>query len=500
MASSEFWTTTRTSAVNTQARTPHALAGSCDVVKVWMIWDALTAMIAAPVAVLIRFPVGIKAGAKDFWDGTLIHTPSVGLLLAILAGFILVLLATSQRFHLYSPRLLGSFLFEQRLTFQACIVAGLLLSGSLYVLHASQVPREVVFLTIAMVTVGISLRRMLFRLNHYRKLERGIGTRSLLIVGTGPEAQDLRRHLESVRHFGFVCKGFIVPDGAGSSADSDPEVVGNLDTMFDYARRNFVDEILVATPVDSGQIREMLFTAHEIGVDLRLVPEQFGGLTMNSPIEYIGQFPTIPLHRSDLREFEQTLKRGLDIVLSSAVLLVLSPVMAAIAIIIKTSSPGPVFYRSERLGKKGRIFRCIKFRSMVNDAERQRLELAQHNERDGILFKMTKDPRVTKVGRILRKYSLDELPQFVNVLKGEMSIVGPRPPMGTEVQQYKLHHLRRLNATPGITGLWQVQARQDPSFDNYISLDLAYIEHWSIWLDLKIIVRTIAVVVAGTGC
>jgi lipopolysaccharide/colanic/teichoic acid biosynthesis glycosyltransferase len=136
---------------------------------------------------------------------------------------------------------------------------------------------------------------------------------------------------------------------------------------------------------------------------------------------------------------------------------------------------------------------------MVRDAEKRRAEIMHMNERDGVLFKITNDPRITAVGRILRKYSLDELPQFFNVLRGEMSIVGPRPPIASEVKEYKLSHLRRLDVTPGITGLWQVQARQDPSFDNYISLDVTYIDNWSIWLDLKIIARTIGVVLGGTG-
>jgi lipopolysaccharide/colanic/teichoic acid biosynthesis glycosyltransferase len=136
---------------------------------------------------------------------------------------------------------------------------------------------------------------------------------------------------------------------------------------------------------------------------------------------------------------------------------------------------------------------------MVRDAEKRRADVMHLNERDGVLFKISNDPRITKVGRFLRKYSLDELPQFLSVLHGDMSIVGPRPPIGSEVREYKLSHLRRLDVTPGITGLWQVQARQDPSFDNYISLDVAYIENWSMWLDLKIIMRTIGVVLAGTG-
>jgi lipopolysaccharide/colanic/teichoic acid biosynthesis glycosyltransferase len=173
-------------------------------------------------------------------------------------------------------------------------------------------------------------------------------------------------------------------------------------------------------------------------------------------------------------------------------------VLLAIAIAIKLDSPGPVFYFSERIGKKGRVFRCIKFRTMVRDAEKRRADVMHMNERDGVLFKITNDPRITKLGRFLRKYSLDELPQFFNVLRGDMSIVGPRPPLASEVrEEYKLSHLRRLDVTPGITGLWQVQARQDPSFDSYISLDVTYIENWSIWLDLKIILRTIGVVLAG---
>ena len=150
-------------------------------------------------------------------------------------------------------------------------------------------------------------------------------------------------------------------------------------------------------------------------------------------------------------------------------------------------------------GKKGRVFRCIKFRTMTQDADTRRAEMQHMNERDSVLFKIANDPRITGVGRFLRKYSLDELPQFFNVLKGDMSVVGPRPPLASEVQKYELSFLRRLDVLPGITGLWQVQARQDPSFDSYISLDMHYIENWNLWLDLKIMVRTIGVVLQGTG-
>jgi lipopolysaccharide/colanic/teichoic acid biosynthesis glycosyltransferase len=173
--------------------------------------------------------------------------------------------------------------------------------------------------------------------------------------------------------------------------------------------------------------------------------------------------------------------------------------MLVIAIAIRWDSKGSIFYGAERIGRKGRTFCCYKFRTMVEDADKLKADLEHMNERDGILFKIANDPRMTRVGAMLRKYSLDELPQFYNVLRGDMSLVGPRPPMAAEVEQYDLAHLRRLDVLPGITGLWQVEARQDPSFDSYISLDTAYVENWSLWLDLKILARTVHVVLSGTG-
>ena len=224
-----------------------------------------------------------------------------------------------------------------------------------------------------------------------------------------------------------------------------------------------------------------------------------GTLAWNAPVEYVGQFPTIPLHRREFPIGAFLLKRTLDITLSSLALLMALPVMLALAIAVKMDSEGPVFYQAQRIGRKGRTFSCYKFRTMVMDADRLKADLEHMNERDSVLFKISNDPRITRMGRILRKYSLDELPQFYNVLRGDMSLVGPRPPMAAEVEQYDLAHLRRLDVLPGITGLWQVEARQDPSFDSYISLDTAYVDNWSLWLDMKILARTVGVVVSGTG-
>jgi exopolysaccharide biosynthesis polyprenyl glycosylphosphotransferase len=376
----------------------------------------------------------------------------------------------------------------------------LLLTGSLYLIHADDIPRRLVLITVALVTVALSLRRLIHRIRMHHRYDRGIGTRDVLIVGTGPEAHALRRQLESIRHLGYTFKGFIEFNGDGGCSQPEcPDVVGTIDTLFQHARRHFVDEIFFAQPGERGIVKEVLEQARAHGVDLRVVPEMYDELAWNTPVEYVGQFPTIPLHRGRVPELGLLLKRLLDVVLSSIALVVLAPLLLVVAIAIKLDSPGKAFYTSERIGKKGRVFSCIKFRTMVPNADKLREQMMHMNERDGVLFKVTNDPRITKLGRFLRKYSLDELPQLFNVLRGDMSIVGPRPPIASEVREYKLSHLRRLDVTPGITGLWQVVGRQDPSFESYISLDVTYIENWSIVLDLMIILRTIGVVVAGTG-
>ena len=467
--------------------------------RLWMVLDSATIVSSALLATLYGLNTPLVDGAREFWHGTLIHGRSMGMLLGVLSFFTVSLILTSRRMHLYNPARLSSVLHEQRLSLQACITSGLLLTGALYLLHYDDIPRSIVVITVIMVAASLALRRFVYRILLHRRYERGLGTRNVLIVGTGPEAHALRHHLESIRHLGYTFKGFIDLPGTATAGSAAGEVVGSLDTLFQHARKQFVDEIFFTSPCERGVVQKVLEQARILGVDLRVVPDMYDGLAWNSPIEYIGQFPTIPLHTGHVPEISLVLKRLFDLAFASSVLLILSPVLLALAIAVKIDSPGPVFYLSERIGKKGRVFRCCKFRTMCVDAEKRRAELMHMNERDGVLFKITNDPRITRMGRILRKYSLDELPQFFNVLRGDMSVVGPRPPIASEVREYKLSHLRRLHVTPGITGLWQVQGRQDPSFNSYVSLDVSYIDNWSLWLDFKIILRTVGVVFAGTG-
>ncbi len=404
----------------------------------------------------------------------------------------------ARAFGLYLPIQQMSGLHEQHRVAQATLTAGLLLCGMLYITRGEAVSRVAVALVVVLVGTSLSIRRALWRKVVYAHYKKGVTTRNIIIVGSGRVGRALRSHLESLRHLGFRFKGYVALDSREAETGG-ANVLGTLDNCVSMARLLFVDEIFLSVPCERRRVMELVEEARIVGIDVRVVPDLYDGLAWNAPVEYIGHFPTIPLHRRDMPMGSFLGKRILDIALSTMALMILTPLMLVIAITIRLDSPGPILYRSQRIGRKGRTFCVYKFRTMVRNAHELKAEMEHMNERDGILFKITNDPRITRVGKVLRKYSLDELPQFYNVLLGDMSIVGPRPPLAAEVEQYDLTHLRRLDVLPGITGLWQVEARQDPSFDSYISLDTAYVENWTLWLDLKILARTVAVVFGGTG-
>lgn len=468
---------------------------------VWMAWDLFLVVLIAALSTLYRLHLRPGQALARLIHGTLIPGRSMGALLTYLAGFLAALVLISWRLNLYNPRQMHSLLHEQRLNFEACLGSGLLLAGALYLIHADGMPRSIVISTVLLVAVCVGIRRILYRISFRRSLRRGVGVRNVLIVGVGSGAQAVRRQLEREYYLGYRFRGFIqVPGDEPAPAVTQEEIVGDIDEIFGHARKRFVEEILLVAPSYREGMMAWLFDgARSHGIDLRVIPGAQDGLVWQNPIEYLGPMPTIPIHIKEIPEFGLLFKRSFDVVFSLAVLVLTSPLMALVALAIKLDSRGPVFYLSKRIGKRGRVFRCIKFRTMVEDADERLAEIAHLNERDSVLFKVANDPRITQLGRWLRKYSVDELPQFVNVLKGEMSVVGPRPPLGNEVKKYELDHLRRLEVTPGITGLWQVENRQDPSFESYVSLDVNYIDNWSPWLDFKIILRTIGVVFAGTG-
>lgn len=502
ISSSIHWNSSGTAAPSISAgfdgRYPRRLGTSG---KVWAALDVFFVIALAIIATLYRLHASPKQAVFGLLHGTLIPGSSLEVLLIYLSGFSATLVFISRRLNLYNPMQLHGFLHEQRLSLQACLSSGLLLAGALYLARANDIPRSIVVATVFSVSACLGFRRFVYRISLQRNLSRGVGVRNVLIVGAGTRASALREQLEQRPSLGYRFRGFIeVPGEEPASVVRRDEIVGHLDDIFDRARMGFVEEILFAAPNSiEGMMTWLLEGARAHSIDLRVIPDPYDGFAWHNPVEYLGRIPSIPVHCQEIPEFGLFFKRLVDIIFSFVVLVILSPLMVTLALAIKFDSPGPVFYISERIGRKGRVFHCIKFRTMVEDAERRLADLAHMNERDGILFKISNDPRVTPLGRFLRKYSLDELPQFFNVLRGEMSVVGPRPAIAGEVSRYCLDDLRRLDVTPGITGLWQVQGRRDASFSSYVSLDVNYIENWSPWLDLKIILRTVGVVVAGTG-
>jgi exopolysaccharide biosynthesis polyprenyl glycosylphosphotransferase len=281
--------------------------------------------------------------------------------------------------------------------------------------------------------------------------------------------------------------------------NGDARVLGSIHDLKKVALEQFVDQLFVTLPTDREVVKEIWVEARRLRLTLIVVPDIYDGLGWRAPIRAIGGFPTIELHGQPIPAFGLAVKRLLDVVVATSGLILAAPLLAVAAVWIRLDSPGPVLYSAMRVGKKGRKFRCYKMRTMVEEADAQKEKLRGENERSGPFFKMANDPRVTRCGRWMRKHSIDELPQLMNVLRGEMSLVGPRPHPLDDYERYTLEHLRRLDVKPGVTGLWQVRARRDPSFDKTMTLDLDYIENWSLRMDFGILLKTIPAVLRADG-
>ena len=377
---------------------------------------------------------------------------------------------------------------------RAVFFATLLIAAVIYLSGAKSISRLVVGFSGLLNISTLVLWRLWRRQVIERRVAQGEALKTVLIVGAGPVGQGLAEYFRNNRQLGVLVKGFL-----DSSPPPGVEVLGTVAELADVARANFVDEIFIAETGDRETVKRAAIEARRNHIGVLVIPDLYDGLGWGAPVEHVGDVPAISLHREPIPVVGLMVKRVMDVAVSAAALVLLSPVLAAIALAIKLDSPGGVLYRSQRVGKKGRTLWCYKFRTMGTDADARKEELREKNERQGPIFKMDNDPRVTRLGRWLRKYSLDELPQFWNVLKGEMSLVGPRPHTLDDYEQYSLDHLRRLDVTPGLTGLWQVRARREPMFEKAVALDVEYIENWSIWLDLKIILETIPSVFKGTG-
>jgi exopolysaccharide biosynthesis polyprenyl glycosylphosphotransferase len=318
--------------------------------------------------------------------------------------------------------------------------------------------------------------------------------RNVLIVGAGGVGRRVASYVEEHPEAGRTVCGFLDnerPLGNG--------VIGRVSDLARMARIGFVDEVILAAPHDRDLIQQVLRESRRLRLDLEMVPEMFGCKPTGREVERAGDLLVISLHAECLPTAGLIFKRVVDVIGAGMALIILSPFLAVIAGLIKLDSPGLVLYCAQRVGRKGRRFCCYKFRTMVTDADALKESLRRSNQRSGPFFKIADDPRITRLGRFLRQYSLDELPQFWNVLKGDMSLVGPRPHPLDDVAAYEIEHLARLDVTPGMTGLWQVTARRDPSFQRNMELDREYIRTWSLGSDMRILLRTFLVVARGSG-
>lgn len=383
---------------------------------------------------------------------------------------------------------------ESYSVFKAVLIATLLLTAFIYLSGIKTISRLVIGYAGVLNVMTLVAWRLWKRRLVLHRAEQGIGTRNTLIIGAGRIGQALASQLDENKLLGYRFKGFL-----DANHSTDPRLLGKIEDLSRIARAEFVEEVFITIPSERELVKTVATEARRNRLNVKVVPDLYDGLGWDAPIQHVGSFPVMELHWEPIQVLGLFAKRVMDVVISGLGLIVLAPILIAIAIAIRLSSSGPAFYRSQRVGKKGRKFVCYKFRTMVLNADAVKHELRHLNEREGPTFKITNDPRITPLGRFLRKYSLDELPQLWNVFTGDMSLVGPRPHPLDDYAQYDLEHLRRLDVKPGITGLWQVKARQDPSFDTNMHLDLEYIEKWNLWVDLTILLKTIPILLRGSG-
>ncbi|MDB6136888.1 MAG: hypothetical protein JWM59_5131 [Verrucomicrobiales bacterium] len=332
----------------------------------------------------------------------------------------------------------------------------------------------------------------------------GYNRRNVVFVGANPRSFKLAASIEVKLELGYHIQGFVLTEREKASEEvTDPRwpVVCGLADFRLYLETGVVDEVMVCLPVEEyiREIFQIFGLCRDQGLVVRVVPDLADLRVLErAEVEEFDGEQLVTFFRENLLG-QLLAKRILDVSVSGVLLILLSPLLLAVALGVKLTSPGPVLFSQERVGMNKRKFQLFKFRSMVVNAEELKASLASKNEMSGPAFKIKNDPRVTKVGRILRKTSIDELPQLWNVLKGEMSLVGPRPPLPKEVEKYEWLDRRRLSIKPGITCLWQVGGRSNLSFKEWMELDKAYCDHWSFWLDLKILLKTIPVVLLGKG-
>ena len=333
--------------------------------------------------------------------------------------------------------------------------------------------------------------------------QKGYGRKKLLIVGTGQKAEEVIEAAKQHQEMGFDVVGVVGEDRAmvGSYINR-VKILGAFKDILEVLHKNEIDEVVFAVPVGQLEnIKGALTLCEQEGVHTHIISDFFRTMTAKIRAETLYGLPTLSFSTVPNKEWQFFVKRIFDVLVASILLVLLTPVLLVIAVGIKLTSDGPILYHWRVVGLNKKNFVSYKFRTMVTNADALKMQLMELNEMEGPAFKMREDPRITGIGKWLRKFSLDELPQLFSVLKGDMSLVGPRPPLVTEIDKFDSWQRRKLSVKPGMTCLWQVRGRNQISdFDDWVRLDLEYIDEWSFWLDIKILLKTALVVVRGDGC
>ena len=376
---------------------------------------------------------------------------------------------------------------------KAFLICGLISSSAVFLTRNDAFSRLLFLLFLGFDFIFLLLEKQLIRWLFVVKIRDNAGATRVLAVGDPEKVTNTMEQIRQEQDLIFHVVGYVsLTDNSG---------LGNIKNLREIMIEHTTDQVFFFLPKNwVGNIEPYLQACEELGITARLLLDWYDLKISKTELSYLGNSPMLTFHTVTLNQSQLILKRMLDLAGGLVGLLFTGLISIFVAPLIKLSSPGPVFYSQQRVGQNGRIFRIYKFRSMYADADQKLEQLKEFNELSGAVFKMKDDPRVTPVGKFLRKTSLDEFPQFWNVLKGEMSLVGTRPPTVEEVKEYQNYHRRRLSIKPGLTGMWQVNGRNEVTdFEEIYQLDVQYIDQWSLGLDVKLLFLTLFAVISGRG-
>lgn len=479
-----------------------------------MLLDSVLAFLCFCLAFYLR--EGRPLFASGSWEWSRDFAPYAGI--ALLA----VPVRLAMFFYQRAYRLQGAFSYLAELikVFKAVSLGSLLIVALAFMFRGGFTYREfsysraVFLLDFLLALIIFSAFHLLIRYAQTLVRRRDINLIPTLIVGQNAEALQTIRELKAQPDLGYRVVGIVGTDPFGSRGTLEGvKVIGGFDELPGLIRKLMIQEVIITEDtIPSEKLFEaMMQLGRRQKVEFRLAPSLFNFVPQKTSVEQIGVLPMVRLFREPLTDAERFIKRVSDIVISLAAIALVSPIWLLVTLLIKLDSKGATLFRQERVGMDGRIFLCYKFRSMRANADESMHREAYQKNIEGsteansgdddkpVFGKVKDDPRVTRIGKFLRRSSLDELPQLLNVLVGDMSIVGPRPPIPYEVEEYDLQHRRRLDMKPGITGLWQVSGRNRLTFEEMVDIDLYYIENWSLWMDLKILLMTLPAVLRGDG-